>query len=134
MKATLVSYVACLIVLGGLDAIWLTTTNATLYQPTIGALLADKPNVAAIVAFYVLYIAGIVYFAIAPALASGNWTDALLKGALFGFFCYATYDFTNMATLKVWSLTLTLADLAWGTFLTGSAATASFFITRLIAR
>jgi uncharacterized membrane protein len=134
MKQAVISYLACLAVLGALDAVWLMSMQATLYQPTIGSLMADKPNWAAIVAFYLLYIAGILYFAVMPALASGNWSEALIKGALFGFFCYATYDLTNMATLKVWALKLTLADMGWGTFLTGSSATASFFITRLIVR
>ncbi len=134
MNSTVVGYVACLVVFLAIDMVWLQTMNALLYQPAIGALLADKPNLAAIAVFYLLYVAGIVYFALQPALASGAWSDALIKGALLGFFCYATYDLTNMATLKVWSLTLTLADLAWGTVLTGTAATASFFLTRLVAR
>jgi uncharacterized membrane protein len=121
-------------VLFGLDMIWLQSTQATLYQPAIGELLAQRPNISAIAVFYLLYVAGVVYFAVQPALASGDWSDALLKGALFGFFCYATYDLTNMATLKVWWLHLTLADMAWGTFLTGASATASFFLTRLIVR
>jgi len=134
MKQAVVSYIACLLVLGALDAVWLTSMQATLYQPTIGSLMAAKPNWAAIVAFYLLYIAGISYFAVLPALTGGLWSDALSKGALLGFFCYATYDLTNMATLKVWALNLTLADMAWGTFLTAASATASFFITRLIVR
>jgi len=121
-------------VLVGIDMVWLQSMNALLYQPTIGVLLADKPNIAAIAAFYLLYAAGVIVFAVQPALAGAGWSDALIKGALFGFFCYATYDLTNMATLKVWSLTLTLADMAWGTVLTGTAATLSFFVTRLLVR
>jgi uncharacterized membrane protein len=130
----IVAYLSCLAVLFGLDMLWLQTTNATLYQPAIGALLADKPNIAAIALFYLLYVAGVVYFAVQPSLAGGVWSDALLKGALFGFFCYATYDLTNMATLKVWSLRLTLADMAWGTLLTGASATGGFLATRLLLR
>ncbi len=133
MNTTVVSYIACLLVLLGLDMIWLTTTREALYEPAIGSLLAAKPNYAAIAVFYLLYPTGVVFFAIQPGLADGEWPEALLKGALFGFFCYATYDLTNMATLKTWSLTITLADIAWGTILTGTSAAASFFITRLIA-
>lgn len=134
MKTAVISYFACLVVLLGLDMIWLTTTRTALYEPAIGTLLADNPNYAAIVVFYLLYPIGVVFFAIHPGLADGEWPEALLKGAVFGFFCYATYDLTNMATLKVWSLTLTLLDMAWGTILTGTASAAAFFITRLIAR
>jgi uncharacterized membrane protein len=134
MNALIVGYIVCLAVLLGLDAIWLTTTNNALYQPAIGELLAAKPNIAAIAMFYPLYVLGVVYFALNPALTSGAWTDALIKGALFGLFAYATYDLTNMATLKVWSLKLTLLDMAWGTFLTGTSATLGFFITRIFVR
>ncbi|HEY1710920.1 MAG TPA: DUF2177 family protein [Rhizomicrobium sp.] len=134
MNATLIGYIVCLAVLLGLDAVWLTTTNSTIYQPAIGELLAAKPNIAAIALFYPLSVLGVVYFALNPALNSGAWTDALIKGALFGLFAYATYDLTNMATLKVWSLKLTLLDMAWGTFLTGVSATLGFFITRLFVR
>jgi uncharacterized membrane protein len=134
MNALIVGYIVCLAVLLGLDAIWLTTTTSTLYQPAIGELLASKPNIAAIAIFYPLYVLGVVYFALNPALTSGVWTDALIKGALFGLFAYATYDLTNMATLKVWSLKLTVLDMAWGTFLTGASATLGFFVTRMFVR
>ena len=129
-----IAYVSCLVVFLAIDMVWLQGMNGVLYQPTIGALLAEKPNIAAIAVFYLIYIAGVMVFAVQPALQSASWSDALVRGALLGFFCYATYDLTNMATLKVWSLTLTLADLAWGTVLTGTAATASFFITRMFVR
>jgi uncharacterized membrane protein len=134
MNALIVGYIVCLAVLLGLDAIWLVTMNSALYQPAIGELLAAKPNIAVIAMFYPLYVLGVVYFALNPALTSGVWTDALIKGALFGLFAYATYDLTNMATLKVWSLKLTLLDMAWGTFLTGASATLGFFITRMFVR
>ncbi|HEX2591736.1 MAG TPA: DUF2177 family protein [Rhizomicrobium sp.] len=130
----IVGYIVCLVVFLGLDAIWLTVANNTLYQPTIGELLASKPNIAAIAVFYPVYVAGVLYFALGPALNDGNWTEALIRGALFGLFCYATYDLTNMATLKVWSLKLTLLDITWGTFLTGAASTMGFLITRLVLR
>ncbi|MFZ1477824.1 MAG: DUF2177 family protein, partial [Sphingorhabdus sp.] len=67
-----------------------------------------------------------------PALASGRWQTALCWGALFGFFCYMTYDLTNHATLKTWSVKVTVLDIIWGTVLTGSAATVGWWITTLI--
>jgi uncharacterized membrane protein len=81
----------------------------------------------AAVAFYLVYIAGVLVFALRPALASGDWRTAVLFGALFGFFAYATYDLTNLATLRVWSLPVSLIDMAWGTVLTGVAAGAGAY-------
>ena len=84
--------------------------------------------------FYVVYLVGVVIFAIAPAIRAGRWGLAPMMGALFGFFAYATYDLTNQATLIVWSTTITLADLSWGTFLTASGATAGYFASKLAKR
>ena len=119
-----IAYIACLVVMGGLDFFWLTTMSPTVYRRDLGALLADDPNMTVAVIFYLTYMVGIVIFAVRPALASGDWRAAALYGALFGFFAYATYDLTNFATLKVWTLRVTLLDMAWGTFLTGATATA----------
>jgi uncharacterized membrane protein len=83
--------------------------------------------VAAIV-FYLLFIGGLMFFAVAPALESGEWRRALLYGALFGFMTYATYDLTNLATLRNWSVTVTLVDLVWGAILSGLVALASYRI------
>ena len=129
-----VAYLACLVVLFGLDMLWLTTMNGVLYQPAIGELLAARPSIPAIAVFYLLYVLGVVYFAIAPALANGALGEALVKGALFGFFCYATYDLTNLATLRLWSVPLSLVDIAWGTILTGTSAGAAFLVTRFVMR
>ena len=119
-----IAYVACLVVMGVLDFFWLTTMSPTVYRRDLGPLLADNPNMTVAVIFYLTYILGILIFAVRPALASGDWRTAALYGALFGFFAYATYDLTNFATLKVWTLRVTLLDMAWGTFLTGTVATA----------
>ncbi|GLK55717.1 putative membrane protein [Methylopila capsulata] len=102
------------------------------YRSQIGAMLAPEPNMVAAAGFYALYVIGIVLFAVTPGLVAGSWTTALLWGALFGFFCYATYDFTNLATLKDWPATVTIVDLSWGTTLTGAAAVAGFFAARLV--
>ena len=99
-------------------------------QEGIGALLADQINITAAVVFYLLYVAGIVIFAISPALESGSWRTALTMGALFGFFAYATYDMTNLATLRDWPVAVTAVDMAWGTFSTGLSATAGFLAAK----
>jgi uncharacterized membrane protein len=97
--------------------------------------MADQIVWPVAILFYLLFIAGLIVFAVAPALESGGWTRALLLGAAFGFFAYATYDLTNLATLRDWPATLTVVDIAWGTVLGGTVATASFFIgTRILDR
>ena len=134
MMAYLIAYGVCVLVMGGLDAFWLTTASQGLYQKDLGPLLAEKPNMVVAVIFYVTYIAGIQIFAVRPALVSGDWRTAVLYGALFGLFCYATYDLTNMATMKVWSLRVTLYDMAWGTILTGVTAGAGALAALKFAR
>jgi uncharacterized membrane protein len=128
----LVAYAATALVMVGLDFIWLTRMGDTLYRSVLGEIMAKDPDLKAAVAFYLLYVLGVLWFAVRPALASGDWKTALLNGALFGFFAYATYDLTNMATLKVWALKITLADMAWGTVLTGVSATVGTLAGRML--
>ncbi|HJT42994.1 MAG TPA: DUF2177 family protein [Rhizomicrobium sp.] len=119
-----IAYLVCILVMGGLDFLWLSNTSKPLYHRDLGALLSDDPNMTVAVVFYLIYLVGVVIFAVRPALVSGDWRLAALYGALFGFFCYATYDLTNFATMKVWTLRVTLLDIAWGTILTGVTASA----------
>ncbi len=112
------------------DLLWLGLVAKGFYRNNIGALMADHFNIAAAVTFYLVYIVGIVIFAISPAFESGSWRPALIFGCLFGFFAYATYDMTNLATLRDWPVTMAVADMAWGTFLTGISATAGFFAAK----
>lgn len=128
-----ISYLSTGIVFLAIDAVWLTTMADRLYRPNIGGLLADTPNLSAAVAFYLLYVAGIVVFAVQPALLSGRWTTALLYGAFLGLVAYGTYDLTNHATMRDWPVLVTVADLIWGTLLTGLSATAGMLITRALA-
>lgn len=128
----LTAYVATAILFGILDALWLGKMVPTVYRAEIGEMLMRGWRPAPALVFYALYMLGIQIFAIAPALASGKWQEALMWGALFGFFCYMTYDLTNYATLKVWSLKVTLLDIAWGTIATGLAAGAAAWLTLTI--
>ncbi len=89
--------------------------------------MLDKPNLVIAGLFYLLFVAGIVILAIAPALNGGSWVNALLLGAVLGLVAYGTYDITNLSTLRNWSLTVTLADLAWGTALTGVSAAIGYW-------
>lgn len=130
MKTYGIAYVATGLVFLAIDAIWLTAAAQRLYRPLMGDMLVDGFRLAPAVLFYLVYIAGIVVFAIVPALVSDRWTTATSYGAFLGLFAYATYDLTNQATLKNWPVMVTVADLCWGTFLTAVAAAAGFLITR----
>jgi uncharacterized membrane protein len=121
----IVAYIATAIFFGVLDALWLGKMVPAVYRPEIGEMLMKGWRPAPALIFYALYMLGIQIFAVAPALKSGQWQTALLWGALFGFFCYMTYDLTNYATLKVWSLKVTILDIIWGTVATGAAAGAA---------
>ena len=134
MTRIAISYFATLVVFGIVDFVWLSQVGPSLYRPVIGSILAPEPRIAPAVLFYALYVAGLIYFAVHPALMSGNWQTAAINGALFGLFAYATYDLTNQATLVVWSSKITAADMLWGTFVSGVGSIGGFFITRLIVK
>jgi uncharacterized membrane protein len=119
-----IAYLATGIAFALIDSVWLKTMSGRLYRVEIGELLADKFRPGPAVAFYLLYILGMMVFAVGPALRNGSWKTALCYGAAFGFFAYMTYDLTNHATLRVWSLKVTILDIIWGTVLTGLAAAA----------
>lgn len=112
-----------------IDMVWLGFVANRFYQDQIGHLLGPVNWTAAIV-FYLIYIVGILIFAVVPALEAGSWQRAVILGALFGFFAYATYDFTNLATLKDWPLTVVVVDVVWGAVLTGSVALGSYWLVK----
>ena len=128
MRTYLVAYAATLAVFLLGDFVWLGTVALSFYRSRLGALLLDKPNLATAAGFYVLFAIGIVIFAVTPALRASSWTQAAIYGALFGFFSYATYDLTNLATIRGWSAEVSIADLIWGTAITAVSATAGYFV------
>lgn len=132
MTRLIVAYFATMIIFFAIDFVWLGTVAKSFYQNQIGDLLLDNFRVGVAVGFYVFYLMGVVFFAINPALKAGSVSTALLYGALFGFFCYATYDFTNLATLKGYTATVALVDLSWGTALTGVSAALGTWVTMKI--
>jgi uncharacterized membrane protein len=133
MKTYVIAYLSTALAFVAIDAVWLTQTAASLYQPELKGMMLDEFKLGPAVIFYLLYMIGIVVFAVAPGLASKDWKTATWRGALFGLIAYATYDLTNQATLKNWSTTVTIADLIWGTLLTGTAATIGYLVTRRFA-
>ena len=126
------AYFTAAVAFGTLDALWLRWAAPNLYRPLIGELLADSFRLVPALAFYVLYIGGMVWFAVRPGLAQGV-PYAVLNGALFGAICYATYDLTNQATLKVWSTQMTLIDIAWGAAATALASGIAVFAVQKLA-
>jgi uncharacterized membrane protein len=108
--------------------VWLGIMAPRYYRPTMGDIALATVNLPAAAAFYVLYPIGLLVFAIYPALKSGSVTTALIYGALFGFFTYASYDLTNLATLRNWTWSLTLIDVAWGTILASASAAIAFLL------
>lgn len=130
MKAFGIAYIATGAVFLAIDVVWLKLTAQRLYRPLIGDMLLDNFRPLPALLFYLVYIAGIVIFAISPAFDTERWTTATGYGAILGFLAYATYDLTNQATLRNWPVLITIVDLSWGTFLTAFAATMGFLITR----
>ncbi len=130
MTKIIVAYLATLVAFAAIDSVWLINMAPRLYKPEIGPVMMENGfRLAPAMIFYAIYIGGILYFAVLPGLAAGDVARAALQGAVLGFLCYATYDFTNYATLKVWSLKVTVLDLIWGTVLTGGTAAAGTAIT-----
>ena len=106
----------------GLDLLWLGVVAKPIYLQGIGHLMADKPNLAAAVVFYALFALGLVVFAVLPAGPTPGWGRTMAMAALFGFLAYATYDLTNLATLKHWPIGLSLLDITWGACVSAAAA------------
>lgn len=114
MKVYLVAFAVFL----GIDAIWLLVIAKNLYTKAIGHLMSTSPNLWAALMFYLLFVYGIIHFVISPHITqNATLQQTLINAALFGLICYATYDLTNLATLKEWPLYVTIIDLAWGALL-----------------
>jgi uncharacterized membrane protein len=117
-------------VMGVFDALWLTVVASKFYKSQIGSLLLEKPNMTAAIIFYVIYVVGVVAFVISPALEKGSWQYALGYGALFGIVAYATYDLTNLSTLKGFTLKVVIVDMIWGVCLTAAVSVIAYGIIR----
>lgn len=112
----------------GVDAAWLVLIAKNFYAKYIGYLMAKNPNLLAALIFYLIFISGLVFFVITPALDKKMWTQALLAGMFFGLVTYATYDLTNLATIKDWPLIITIVDLIWGMFVSATVSVITYFI------
>lgn len=114
-----IAYFCAAFVFGALDSVWLRWAGPNLYRPIIGEIMARDFNVAAAAAFYLIYLAGMCWFAIKPGLDNGSVATALLNGVLLGALCYATFDLTSQAVFKVWATKISVMDIIWGAFATG---------------
>ncbi len=124
-----IAYASAAVIFGALDALWLRWAGENFYRPVIGEIMADEFRAAPAAIFYFIYLAGMVWFAIRPGLESGQVTTALLNGVLLGALCYTTYDLTSQAVLKVWATKLSIVDICWGAFATGTSAALATWIT-----
>jgi uncharacterized membrane protein len=118
------------VIMGAIDSVWLSIVANKFYKSQIGQLLLERPNMAAAVLFYVIYVIGVVAFVLLPALEKNSWQHALGYGALFGLVAYATYDLTNLATLKDWPVKLVVVDLIWGAVLTAAVAALAYGVIK----
>lgn len=125
-------YAIALPVFFAIDMIWLGLLAKNFYRAQIGALIKPDVNWVATIIFYLIFIAGLVTFVVAPAMEKTSWTHALLFGALFGLVCYATYDLTNLAVAKNWPLLVTIVDLIWGAVLAASVSVITYFLASKI--
>lgn len=125
---TIKAYLIALAVFLAIDMVWLLVLSKKLYSEKLGYLMTKNPNLVAAFIFYMIFIAGLLFFVIQPALAQNSWQYALMAGLFFGLVTYATYDLTNLATIKDWPLVITVIDLIWGSFVSGSTAVISYLL------
>ena len=128
----LIAIIAAAVIMGIFDYIWLGFIAKKLYYSEMGDILLKKPNMSAALLFYVIYVVGAVALIVLPALAANSFQQAIGYGALLGFIAYATYDLTNLATLKGFSSKIVVIDLIWGTFITAAVCAGSYLAASLV--
>ena len=126
-----IAYIATAVVFLSADAVWLGYVARSFYRDNLEGMLLEKPLMDVAGLFYGLYVVGIVIFGVMAGLRDETWRSAALYGALFGLFAYATYDLTNLATLKNWPMIVSVVDMAWGACVTALAATGGYLAVRL---
>lgn len=132
VKIILLYFLTC-VVFFAIDMLWLGVIARNLYRKVLGGFLSETVNWTAALVFYLLFVVGILLFVVFPSLEKDSWQRALFYGALFGFFTYATYDLTNLATLKNWPLPIVFIDIFWGMFLSAVVSLSGFGIARWLS-
>ncbi len=133
MLKNIAIYASFLIALIAIDLIWLLGIAKNVYRDQMGDLMATEPKLLAGLAFYLLYALGVCIFVIVPALSKQSWLHALQYGALFGFFCYMTYDLTNLAVVRNFPTQLAFIDMAWGSLVTAVCASFAYWVGNRIS-
>lgn len=128
-----IAYASGLVAFLLIDYIWLSQIALGFYKREIGPLMLDKPDLGIALLFYLFYVVALVILAVLPALEKQQWMLAAVYGGLLGFAAYGTYDITNLATLKGWSIVMSVVDVIWGTVLTASVAVISYFVAKTFA-
>jgi uncharacterized membrane protein len=126
MADFIILYLVVLVAFFAIDMLWLGLVARSFYRKHLGFIMAPRPNWVAAIVFYLLFVFGVVFFVVAPGLESGSLGTTLLRAALFGLITYATYDLTNLATLKDWPVIVTLVDIVWGVVLCVSISLVGF--------
>lgn len=132
IKTYILGYILTFLVFILVDLLWLGVIAKGLYNKLLGGLLSEQINWTAAIIFYLLFVIGISVFAVYPAVYKASYLHAIIMGALFGFFTYATYDLTNLATLKGWPLPLVFIDIVWGTVLCAVVSFSGYHIIKWI--
>ena len=127
-KALLLSSGIAFVLFLIIDFFWLSIAVKHIYKPSLGPFLLDKPILSAAFVFYILYIVGLTFLVLRPNIDNFQVFESLWMGALFGLVAYGTYDLTNLATIKGWSLKVTIIDLLWGGILTGTVSALTIWI------
>jgi uncharacterized membrane protein len=127
-----IPYLATAVLFVVIDMLWLGVIAKSFYRSQLGTLIAEPMNFTAALAFYLIYAAGLVYFAVNPSLISGGWSHAAVVGAILGFVAYSTYDLSNLATLRGWPVPLTVVDIIWGTILSATTAAGATMFTQWV--
>lgn len=123
-------YGACVAAFLAIDVVWLATATSRFYEPRLGDLLAEEPKLGVAAGFYLLYVVGIVALAVVPGVREKTVGGALWRGALFGLIAYATYDLTNLATMRDWPWQITAVDMVWGTAISSAVAVVGYYVGR----
>jgi uncharacterized membrane protein len=130
---TLILYLSTAAVFFAIDLIWLGLMNSRFYKVQLAELMSDKVNWLPAILFYLLFIVGLLLLVVLPAVEHDSWIRALLLGGLLGMVAYATYDLTNLASIKNWPIVVTMVDIVWGTILAATVATISYFIAKALS-
>lgn len=130
--SNLKNFLITMVVFLAIDMVWLLVISKNLYAKHLGYIMTDQVKLVAAFIFYIIFVIGIIYFVINPALIKESWQYALLAGMFFGLITYGTYDLTSLAVVKDWPIFITIVDLIWGTFLSGTTALVSYLLIRLL--